>query len=169
MPFRIVTKLSGVQLDALSDIVSSCASHSGTCVMVNVTASPKLSVNSKGYVQLKVPLDPTHPDSDFRTPSKCKNKKVQLHQLVAWLAVKDEAHLHRAAILEGKNEVSHLCHEKACANPDHLTTESSFINKSRSFCEVIVLVNGQAKSICRHNPKCVVTSRVLARAIKLDD
>lgn len=48
---------------------------------------------------------------------------------------------------DGK-EVSHLCHEKLCFNPDHLTLESRMLNSSRNLC-----YTGQT---CWHHPRCII-------------
>jgi hypothetical protein len=66
-----------------------------------------------------------------------------------------------------KYELSHLCHNKKCFNPNHIYPEPNRVNSSRDHCEVVIFVNGELRDICRHNPKCLRTKKVLDKAFKL--
>ena len=166
MSKRAITELSEFQIHALMDVVhSSSTSNQDDCLTVNVSSSTKLSRNQKGYVQLKVPVDVDHHLDIYHTAKTCTNKKVQLHQLIAWMATDERGEYRfREQIAAATLEVSHLCHNKQCANPSHLHLEDSYTNKSRGFCECIIYVGGIEQDICRHNPKCVVTSDVRSKA-----
>lgn len=113
------------------------------------------------------------------------NTKFQLHQLVARKACVDWAEVpekidHRNSFLRYFNEkgvpgaawatyeLSHLCHNKLCTNPDHLWPESSDDNKSRGYCPVVVWINGDIYSHCHHNLKCVQTEAKKMSAFRYD-
>lgn len=53
---------------------------------------------------------------------------------------------------EGKFEVSHLCHNHRCVNPDHLVFESHEANCSRMTCKL--------QNLCTrgHAPPCIFLS-----------
>ena len=106
---RAVKWLTDTQLEACLAVAKGSAPHSSDgygCLLVNPSRSSKLSLQAKGYVQIKV--------DGHANP----NKKVQLHQLVAWqhpdLARRLEL---RAAIRDGLQEISHLCKQKRCMTP----------------------------------------------------
>jgi hypothetical protein len=165
---RVVSQLSPAQCDKMMHLVNHCAVwNADQCLVVDVNRSSRLSLNSKGYVQIKVPTDPDHCLQVYRTPTLCQNKKVQLHQLVMWTASLEGVHLHRSFITEASLEMSHLCGNKACANENHLWPEPSSVNKSRNFCEVVVVVNETVLNVCRHVPRCVLTQHKRDRALKL--
>jgi hypothetical protein len=61
-------------------------------------------------------------------------------------------------------EVSHLCHNPACFNPDHVVVEESGENKARSTCKghyVIKLWNGATIDPCVHWKRGVMRSCIL--------
>lgn len=159
MAIRVVTTLSPTELAHCQHVIN-CAKFKleGDCRLID--ASPRnglgLSLNQKGYVQIKVSGDDP-------------NKKVQLHQFIAWQhpdPVRREQL--REAIKHTTLEISHLCNNKSCANPDHLFAETSARNKERNTCEVVVKLNEKLYDICRHEPKCVRTKRVLERAFSFN-
>jgi len=63
-------------------------------------------------------------------------------------------------------ELSHLCHNKACTNPEHLYPEASDTNKSRDYCPVVIYINGTIHNHCRHAPACIQTAARKAQAFK---
>lgn len=139
---------------------ASVVSDDDDCVVVNHNLQKSMSLNSKGYVQIKV----FYGSKD----KKKQNTKVQLHQFLAyWHPFPDEkvSALFRAAIDQGGIEISHLCNRKNCANPSHLWPESSFHNKSRWMCPVSIYINGVEKPCCPHKPRCVPTAA--SRAISV--
>lgn len=168
-PFRAVTLLSDTQCADLMALITSCQTRNASgCKLVDVRRSSRLSQNEKGYVQLKVPYECNHRLEEFRSARACTNKKVQLHQLVMWMHQEDGLHPYRKDIAAGKLELSHLCHNKCCANPMHLVPETSSINKSRSYCEVVVKVNGALANICRHVPRCIATEDKVSNAVQIE-
>ena len=164
--FRTVARLSDRQLRVAHKVIQRTSSAVGSCLVVNVGGDTKLSLNRKGYVQIKVTPDPTHEDPFFHSAGSCTNTKVQLHQLVGWMHEEEGEFVFRQGIRAGDLELSHLCHNKACANPYHLTLEDSFTNKSRNYCEAMVIINGEEHSVCRHKPRCVITDRIRERALR---
>jgi len=48
-------------------------------------------------------------------------------------------------------EASHLCHNPACVNPDHLVLENGEVNKSRGCCKLFGAKPGYR---CPHTPAC---------------
>jgi len=54
-----------------------------------------------------------------------------------------------------KLDVSHLCHNKKCFNPTHLTRESVEANCSRDHCLCSVKVGDRLINLCRHQPPCL--------------
>jgi len=58
-------------------------------------------------------------------------------------------------VLYGEN-ASHLCHNPACINPDHLVIESAHKNNIRVGCPCWShSTNGEKQSICPHAPQCL--------------
>lgn len=49
------------------------------------------------------------------------------------------------------DEASHLCHNPACVNPDHLVFESGEVNKTRGCCKMFGQLPGYR---CPHIPVC---------------
>lgn len=159
MAERVVTTLSSEKIAELKKLVNqNCAANAYGCLEVtNVTG--RFSKNAKKYIQIKVKT----PRSSTDTTS--TNSKVQLHQLIAWShpdAAKRETF--RAAIRSGDGEVSHLCGNKCCANPDHLTIEDSYTNKTRWGCPVVIKINKQLHPCCKHLPLCIATAEKIDTA-----
>lgn len=159
-PYRVISTLSPTKQRELLRIVESSIMNTTPegCFLVNVGG--RLSLNSKGYVQIaaKTPNKPYD-----ATPS---NLKVQLHQIVAWNA--SDPNLQQTfqqAILNGTGEVSHRCHEKRCCNYRHLCIESSQYNKSRNSCPVVININDRQVSCCKHIPKCIPNELSKASAL----
>jgi len=78
-------------------------------------------------------------------------KKVMVHQLV--LEVKKERP-------SESHEVSHLCGNEWCCNPDHLAWEQRADNISRRNCKAFVYVEAAKQwiALCTHNPPCKTTA-----------
>lgn len=75
--------------------------------------------------------------------------KIKMHIMSAYRK-------HRA--FPKQNEViSHLCHRKACINPDHLVIESINLNNRRIGCVCIAQVptTKYAVNVCPHIPRCL--------------
>lgn len=124
------------------------------CTIVDHRKRPTISLNDKQYVQIKV-VGHINP-----------NKKVQLHQLVAWThpdPVKQETL--RVAIREGRLEISHLCKQKSCMTPDHMVAESCAVNKSRNGCIAVIQINGDLHACCKHQPRCIPTAKDIQDAL----
>lgn len=161
---RVVTSLTEDKLRELTQLVQNCT---GACVgedcnAINVNRSTHLSVNSKGYVQIKVKTP--NDKGDTSSP----NLKVQLHQLLAWTHPDEDMRVHLRAAIETKTmEISHLCGNKRCTTPSHLCAEDSWANKTRITCEVAIYVDGVEYQICRHEPRCILTTDKRRQALRL--
>lgn len=148
---RVAAELSDEQLTRALTHASRTALKSsfGDCLCVRVDKSPKLSLNLKGYVQIKV------------DGHENKNKKVQLHQAVVWMHSDPEKRiLFRHAITNKASEleISHLCRDKTCMNENHFVAEPVSANKSRNGCAVAIRIHDVVYPCCPHAPKCVPTS-----------
>lgn len=65
-------------------------------------------------------------------------------------------------------EVSHLCHNKRCINPEHLIQETQEYNRSRQPCAIMKVYNftctcGEQQSIwpCPHDPQCIPQGKLV--------
>jgi len=159
MAERVVTTLSSAKITELMKLVNrNCAANTCGCLLV-VDITGRFSKNAKGYIQIKVKTPRS--STDTTNP----NSKVQLHQLIAWShpdATRRETF--RAAIKNGSGEVSHLCSNKSCANPNHLTIEDSYINKTRWGCPAVIKINEQLYPCCKHVPLCIATAEKIETA-----
>lgn len=54
------------------------------------------------------------------------------------------------------HECSHICHEVACFNPDHIVIEPTQVNKSRNKCVKLTCLCGQVVTNCTHQPACIL-------------
>jgi hypothetical protein len=59
-------------------------------------------------------------------------------------------------------EVSHLCHQKRCINPDHIIQETGKANRARQCCKMLkpfsfICSCGEITNIwsCPHQPQCL--------------
>ena len=153
MSIRVVTGLNEYQLRTCLNLVSQATpppSRDTECQPLTMTNSV-FSKNEKGYIQIRVE----------------GNVKVQLHQLIAWMHPDMSTRTQfRQDILYTELEISHLCNNKRCANPDHLWAESSAVNKSRNYCEPVVYINSVPVPHCRHHPPCIVLPQHHEEAIE---
>lgn len=94
-----------------------------------------------------------HPDINVR------NKFIELFQ-------KDGMISSNNLDPESKHEVSHLCNNKLCVNPEHFAPESSSINKSRNYCQVLIFINNQRRSCCKHKPSCLADLDKISNTFK---
>ncbi len=138
---RVVETLSPEQHKAIADLVTAntLPPTPDGCLLLRHITGP-FSLNSKKYVQIKVPK--------LNNPKTNANSKVQLHQFIAWNS--QDTSLRNASKM--KLEISHRCQFKHCANPQHLTAETSYKNKCRWTCPCIVMVNGKERLNCLHGP-----------------
>jgi len=152
---RVVCELDQAQLNASIEIARKAAIIDDCgCHLVSITKHKALSLNKKGYVQMKV-KDPN------------PNKKVQLHQLVCWMHPEPETQVRfRSAIRDGGLEISHLCKKKECMNPAHFVAESSAANKARNGCIATIRINGKFYPCCKHVPQCVPNAEDKATALE---
>lgn len=59
-------------------------------------------------------------------------------------------------------DVSHLCHQRQCFNPEHIVRESKLRNQQRKGCLVHVRdVDNTIRLVCKHTPRCIRTHDVL--------
>jgi Zinc-binding loop region of homing endonuclease len=157
--FRVVADLQERKLQELTVLVNSSIERTtiSNCTLVSLEGG-RFSTNRKGYVQIAVK---TPKDEHDQT----SNTKVQLHQLVVWMAPEPFRQAFRYSIGTTTGEVSHRCHEKRCSNYQHLCIESSQANKSRNGCQVIIAINGEILQCCKHIPSCIATEYAHAKVI----
>lgn len=76
---------------------------------------------------------------------------------VRWCGIKYYCHV-LAAVLQMQRhpivgeEASHLCGNKRCIRPSHMTFESGELNKTRSYCAYF---RGNPNLVCLHQPACL--------------
>jgi len=100
--------------------------------------SQKQPTKKNGYVQASIQI------SDGQV-------KVLAH-IVAWMTQSDQ--------MPSKGEdISHLCHNSKCLNPNHMTIESKKANNLRKGCQVKFKCPccEHEAVVCRHNPKCILS------------
>jgi len=147
-----------VELITLVQKNASEATRDG-CRRLKLPSNSRFSRNGKGYVQVKV--------VNAGDPRVTTNTKAQLHQVTAWQHPDPEKReALRTAIQDGKLELSHLCPNKDCTNPDHIVAESSWINKTRWGCPVSIFINDEERSCCQHNPACIPSDETRKRALR---
>ena len=84
------------------------------------------------------------------------------HVSVAYYKNKVELALVYRAPNEKEYQVSHLCHNSICFNPDHLIVEPAEINRARNTCSghhALIQCPCPCEyrfSRCTHNPKCIL-------------
>ena len=100
----------------------------------------------KGYPRLTLQgFDPQEKDA---------NREVSPDKLLYASHVAAVAHANFPSL--ATDECSHLCHNAACVNPDHLVWESHQMNTSRINCVGSVTCKcGNETILCRHTPKCL--------------
>lgn len=99
---------------------------------------------TKGYVKIKI--------------TGRGRKEYYLHHL-ALIANGRGAEL--SLLLSGSHQVSHLCHQPNCFNPDHLKVETAAYNLQRSHCQGLVVIAkcpscSHTFSPCKHEPRCML-------------
>lgn len=90
----------------------------------------KLSSNKpshkNGYVQISINNVPTPQGTTF-------DIHILVHQL-PFLA-SGNVEMLRSAMQYGTHQISHLCHNSSCFNPDHLVVETAKLNMARKTCQ----------------------------------
>ena len=77
-------------------------------------------------------------------------QKVELAHRVAYMLHKKVTELPRTNDAGDLMDVSHLCHEKLCINPDHLVFERHSENMSRDACFRL------GSCTTKHSPSCIL-------------
>ncbi|CAN6635523.1 hypothetical protein TRVA0_015S01112 [Trichomonascus vanleenenianus] len=80
--------------------------------------------------------------------STCKTKDYKLH-IVAFVSTgqRHDPHL----------QISHLCHNEKCYNPENLDQESAKDNNGRKKClGPNVVISGELTNLCPHKPPCIL-------------
>lgn len=81
---------------------------------------------------------------------KHKNIKYLGHRIMAFSKSRPYRYIPYDPIT--KIEVSHLCGDSKCLNPDHLALENCLVNQTRDCCRMF----GQKKGYkCPHDPVCI--------------
>lgn len=158
---RVVKTMSAEKHQELLNLIRNVSSEQTEDGCIKVPTGGRFSTNKKGYIQIKVKTPNNSADS---TPP---NMKVQLHQLVAWNHPDEtERSKLQQAITEGTMEISHLCPNKNCANPQHLCAEDSYTNKTRWGCMVVIYINEKEYPCCKHKPHCVPSPELRNEALR---
>ena len=76
---------------------------------------------------------------------------IRRHQLALFLKLKQCDGSLESWGSGGGGEASHLCHTKACYNPEHVVLESQDINKQRNVCAAEKLCRGHGSA-----PQCIM-------------
>lgn len=85
--------------------------------------------------------------------------KIKLHIVAAWIRFDQ--------IPSSCQVVSHLCHQKLCINPNHLTIESIVNNNARKGCLCrTILPDCQVWNLCYHRPPCIMPDRSTVGSFK---
>lgn len=88
--------------------------------------SSKAPDKERGYIKTKVP---------FMRPNGSSKHEPYLHVLAFFSACSSPQREGIRLLMERNGEqISHLCHNKTCFNPDHLVRESAAQNRSRNDC-----------------------------------
>jgi hypothetical protein len=166
MAERIVTYLTPASQKQLIDDIDARAMPAdvhGCKRLLNVTGA--YSFNQKGYVQVTGNSGNRGLATKDQTPGTTNNTKYLVHQIIArdiannpnTSGVSQALSDQFTAYLQtpGKNEVSHLCPNKDCTTRIHFCIEHNWVNKSRWFCPVVIIVNGTILPACKHDPQCI--------------
>lgn len=89
---------------------------------------------------------------DPRSTDKKLGIQPFLHQL-AVVASGNGQNLLRTSASNGTDEVSHLCHNSGCFNPDHVVVESKELNRARWACGgafIVKATDGSVYHPCVH-------------------
>lgn len=88
--------------------------------------------HANGYKSIN--LANTHSRVEGHTDKKIGLQKMYMHHL-ALVGAGRRAELSRCTQANSIFQVSHLCHNGGCYNPDHLVVEESWRNKDRNSCQ----------------------------------
>ena len=114
-----------------------------TTVNVNIDGYPRIRYSKLGdyrvwddgqHVMFKVRGRPDR--------TKLRDYRIYLHKFVYWYWVDESAR-------DAHQDISHLCGNRNCARPEHLTRESHNVNMTRVTCHTY------RQNQCPHNPPCI--------------
>lgn len=98
------------------------------------------------------------PDGYILVHMQHKETKANLHHIALRAAGKK--------LPEGNEDVSHLCHDRRCANPNHLVVESNVDNNRRKGClssrvklKCCHCNSDLVVNLCKHTPPCCRPAR----------
>jgi hypothetical protein len=102
---------------------------------------PKAPSHSNGYIKLKV-------------RGRGARQEFYLQQLAA--IAQGFTGLADVGGHASTHECSHLCHEVACFNLNHIVVEPTLVNKSRNKCVKLMCACGHEVTNCTHQPACIL-------------
>lgn len=108
--------------------------------------------SNNGYIKVK--------SNVLRTSS---SSKVEFYLHVCAYLSKSESPEQKECfigMMEQGYQVSHLCHNKTCFNPDHLSLETGQVNRDRNVCQKLKVIKCECGTIhnpCPHEPKCLLS------------
>lgn len=119
-----------------------------------------------GKTYAEVNLRNTYSRLPGHTKTKIGIVKLYLHQ-VALIGKNDLERLSWCTQANSIFQVSHLCHNPRCFNPNHLVVEESALNKARNICQhhEVIIYGGMRYNPCPHgghhgaNPRCILPRR----------
>ena len=79
----------------------------------------------------------------------------------------DLVHVFTSEFIKGSKgtlDASHLCHNRRCCRPSHITFESRTDNIARVDCPGYIIVEGRLYKVCTHYPPCKRVFTAVARS-----
>jgi hypothetical protein len=107
------------------------------------------SRNTDGYGQIFIKKN-----SDVNQTGRSAQTAVLIHK-VSWMAANGQNP-------PARHQISHLCDNRTCFNPDHLCAELAIVNNSRKGCpgEIACSVHHHViVNLCPHSPRCIRPER----------
>ena len=122
-------------------MLSKWQSSDKQAIMSKLAKSVKTPINDNPYgciIWQRKTQSSGYPRTTVSIKHRMKSTSVLVHRLVYFICHPSD--VNRAAGLE----VSHLCHNKSCVNPDHLLLESRTLNRNRKKCNKWKCCTGHA-------------------------
>lgn len=130
------------------------------------------AAHDNGYKAVN--LQNTYSMAQGKTDTKIGIKKMYLHCL-ALIADSRVEELGWCTQANNRFQVSHLCHNGGCFNPEHLVVEEAALNKARNSCQNHEIIEYSGLGPMRYNPcrhggergafrKCILPTRPISES-----